>query len=543
MQIIQNNKIKCDKCQKELEFKSENSNVCICSCKNKVTKDKNFFEEKTINLLSDYSKIKLGTKGRYNNCNFTVIGRLQIKYTNGFWNRWNILFENGKTAWLSEFFNQYIITFKYLNDEYEYIKDKLKLNTSFKEINNFYYFNKIEVDNVYLINNINYVATDVIESKIVGAEGELNFNLNKNKIKIIKFKKENIVISADYSENDNNPVFYFGEHVREEDLCLSNYKSIEDLRVEKNENKGKLTTFVCPICKCSNPKISGETNMVYCISCNAQLDVSEPNVKFLKKGDNKHHKYDTSLQCGKIGEIYGVTYIIIGVVLKKEPLNNNEWVEYFLYPKNGHNLSIWLLEDRSTGEWYISELINYLPIHNLNNKNTIEYKKNQFKKEKNKFTRKVIGLWGSLNHLVDVDDETIIENFSTIKNGEYLTISKEEIKTNNKEINYLGIKNRINKKISTQLILNGFDITQANLIANNNKLYEYISKTEKVSNSFNAYKILFFAISFIAIIFNSEKGLEKSLIGVVMSLFVLISILSIGFWGELMLTKKRNKYE
>src|SRR5262245_50255376 len=50
----------------------------------------------------DTSPIQLGTSGRFNDRPFAVIGRIAYEYDEGAWSEWHLLFDDTRTAWLSD---------------------------------------------------------------------------------------------------------------------------------------------------------------------------------------------------------------------------------------------------------------------------------------------------------------------------------------------------------------------------------------------------------------------------------------------------------
>ena len=61
-------------------------------------------------VLEDYSPIQINTSGEYQSKHFTVVGRIQLRYDDGFWNEWYVLFDDGTGAWLSDASGQYVFT-------------------------------------------------------------------------------------------------------------------------------------------------------------------------------------------------------------------------------------------------------------------------------------------------------------------------------------------------------------------------------------------------------------------------------------------------
>jgi hypothetical protein len=50
----------------------------------------------------DTSPIQVGTTGRFDDRPFTVIGRIAYEYDEGTWSEWHLLFDDRRTAWLSD---------------------------------------------------------------------------------------------------------------------------------------------------------------------------------------------------------------------------------------------------------------------------------------------------------------------------------------------------------------------------------------------------------------------------------------------------------
>ena len=62
-------------------------------------------------LFDDHSPLQLGASGTRLGMAFTLVGRLQYGYEGGTWNEWNALFDNGRSAWLSEDNGAYVVAF------------------------------------------------------------------------------------------------------------------------------------------------------------------------------------------------------------------------------------------------------------------------------------------------------------------------------------------------------------------------------------------------------------------------------------------------
>ena len=62
-------------------------------------------------LVEDRSPLQIGAEGSYKGVHFALIGRIQIKYSQGIWNEWHLLFDDMRTGWLSEAGGEYVLTF------------------------------------------------------------------------------------------------------------------------------------------------------------------------------------------------------------------------------------------------------------------------------------------------------------------------------------------------------------------------------------------------------------------------------------------------
>jgi hypothetical protein len=67
---------------------------------------------KVAQLMPDGSVVQLGAEGRYRDRPFAVIGRVQMRYPDGFWNEWHLGFLDGTTGWLGEAQGLYSVSFK-----------------------------------------------------------------------------------------------------------------------------------------------------------------------------------------------------------------------------------------------------------------------------------------------------------------------------------------------------------------------------------------------------------------------------------------------
>ena len=104
----------CPNCGAPVEFASAASASAVCSfCRSTLVRDGEALRRIGISaeLFDDHSPLQLGVRGQRQGVEFTLVGRLQYGYEGGTWNEWHALFDNGRSAWLSEDNGAYVIAF------------------------------------------------------------------------------------------------------------------------------------------------------------------------------------------------------------------------------------------------------------------------------------------------------------------------------------------------------------------------------------------------------------------------------------------------
>jgi ribosomal protein S27AE len=104
----------CPNCGAPVDFASAGSASAVCSfCQSTLVRDGDALRRigKVGELFDDHSPLQLGASGKHQGVAFTLIGRLQYGYEGGTWNEWHALFDNAKSAWLSEDNGGYVLAF------------------------------------------------------------------------------------------------------------------------------------------------------------------------------------------------------------------------------------------------------------------------------------------------------------------------------------------------------------------------------------------------------------------------------------------------
>lgn len=126
--------LNCPACGASVTFRSKASVFCVCSfCKSTlVRQDMDLVKLGEMSELQDeMSFLQIGTFGKYEDRRFEIIGRLRVAYSDGFWNEWYSLFNDGTEGWLAEAQGFYAMCFPVVSNGVparEMIEPGLKVN-------------------------------------------------------------------------------------------------------------------------------------------------------------------------------------------------------------------------------------------------------------------------------------------------------------------------------------------------------------------------------------------------------------------------------
>ena len=94
----------CPSCGAKVSLRASASTTAVCAfCKSTLVRRAEALERIGVQgeLLEDYSRVQIGTGGRFEGRGFSVVGRIQLRDDAGAWNEWHVLFDDGATGWLS----------------------------------------------------------------------------------------------------------------------------------------------------------------------------------------------------------------------------------------------------------------------------------------------------------------------------------------------------------------------------------------------------------------------------------------------------------
>lgn len=414
-------------------------------------------------MSDNFSKIKIGTKGIYNNISFTVTSQIKIKDVYGFWNEWGILFNNGQQGILTDILNNFFIFIPYQENNSSFLKKNLKI--SFQEIKKFPKFEELKLDIYYEIGLINYLSINLTKGFIEQEYGNFNIETNKS-ILIALFKRDNFLMKCIFDKNEK-PHFYIGEQINEFNLNLFNIQTLESIYNKTGDLKGKLSGFSCPKCSSPNPKILGYTHIAFCRSCGIKLNIKTHDIENFSKSiiSSDRSILDITLQCGNTANIEGNHFIVVGVLLKDIKLSDRteQTVEYFLYQEGGHGLFEWIVENRTTGKWYLSTQI---PL-NFKVSSNINFKNKTFNLESNQpYVGNTIAAWGCFPFDVFLHNDVQIFNY--IHHNDMSLIIRKQLINNEFDYSHQEIIYQTLEEIPLRKIIKYFHISKAHIVRHKN---------------------------------------------------------------------------
>ncbi|MDB5906569.1 MAG: hypothetical protein JWP34_683 [Massilia sp.] len=317
--------VSCPSCGAEVQFRSHASVVAVCEyCRATVMKDADAVKDlgKMSSVLEDFTRIQIGTAGVAGGRNFSVVGRIQLRYSAGMWNEWFILFDDTATGWLGDSSGLYTLT------------TERKVEGALPD------FADIEPGKQYTIGGERFTASEKRSAECIGGQGELPFRVGQGwQARVADFRAGASFATLDYSDPDT-PALYGGVAVTLEDMQCQLLRDDEQIKASAGKYRGKLDALECPSCGTAIKYLPGLTTSLVCPSCQAQLDAAGPQAQILAKGEVVERARLT-IPLGSTARINGADYQVIGAMVRADD-EQNEWTEYLLY--NTRAAFFWLVE-------------------------------------------------------------------------------------------------------------------------------------------------------------------------------------------------------
>lgn len=104
--------VPCPSCGADVVFRSPALPARVCDyCRTLLVRTDAGIAEQghSAALPFDVSPVRIGMRGRADDRGFEVIGRVRWSWTDGAWNEWLLLFDDGGSAWLGEAMGQFML--------------------------------------------------------------------------------------------------------------------------------------------------------------------------------------------------------------------------------------------------------------------------------------------------------------------------------------------------------------------------------------------------------------------------------------------------
>jgi uncharacterized protein (DUF983 family) len=381
--------VSCPSCGAEVKFRSHASVMAVCEyCSTRVLKGADSVKDlgKMSSVLEDYSPIQIGTAGVLGGRPFTVVGRIQLRYSAGMWNEWFLFFDDGKTSWLGDSSGLYTITAEYQGAAQTLAFDKLVPGRS------------------YNLGGGMYTAAEVRVADCVGGQGELPFTVGDGyQARVADFRRGVEFITLDYSDGPQ-PVVYTGLAVTLDSLQCQLLRDDDAIQRAAGRYRGKLDALDCPSCGSPIKYLPGVTANLVCPACATQIDAASPEAQVIAVGE-RVAQVPLTIELGATANINKQEFTIIGMMRRADD-EGTQWNEYLMYgPRAGFS---WLVE---TDEgWSGANVLSEWPLSYTPGAATVLVDKVQFSRLYD-YGAVVTYAVGAFNWRVSVGDKTQVEEF------------------------------------------------------------------------------------------------------------------------------------
>ena len=319
---------KCPSCGGPVKFQSAASVLAVCEyCTSTLLRHGEALENigKMAALQDDPTLLQIGSEGVYRGVHFGIIGRIQMRYEDGLWNEWHILFDDMRYGWLGEAAGEFYVTFE---------KALPAAPPPFATL---------QVEGRVDLGGKFYQVTDIESATCIAGQGELPFTVGPGyEAPVVDLRLDAEFATIDYS--DDPPRVFFGERIEAKALKLANLK--DDRAAEYGEAKDLgLSAFKCPNCAAPFALSSGKIKSYGCTSCGALLDTGNKDVQMIDKVQ-KAMDYPLLLPLNTKGKLDGIEWELIGH-MRRNSSDDFAWSEYLLF--NAASGFRWLSE--SGGHW------------------------------------------------------------------------------------------------------------------------------------------------------------------------------------------------
>lgn len=334
----------CPSCGAPVVFKSAASIFAVCDyCQSTLVRHDQALEDigKMAALVEDRSPLQLGTEGSWQGLHFALIGRIQLKYSQGLWNEWYLLFDDMRTGWLSEAGGEYVLTFLHQ------VREPLPT------------FEELKPGQRFVMASRPWTVTDIEQAECIAGQGELPFKVGAGyAAPVVDLRSGDNFASLDYSETP--PLLFIGSPVSLKSLKLANLRegmAIPEINVQAQ-------VFRCPGCGSPMSARSRDILAVGCAACGTVVDTSDANYQVLSKAlGSRDEKYVPRIPLGSKGQLDGQAVEAIGFLVRETKADGiaYDWREYLLAGDGPDNRGTYRWLTEYNGHWNVADVLSRHP--------------------------------------------------------------------------------------------------------------------------------------------------------------------------------------
>jgi hypothetical protein len=262
----------------------------------------------------DTSPIQLGTTGRFNNRPFTVIGRIAYEYDEGTWSEWHLLFDDTRTAWLSDAQLRYAV--------YERVTKQVPVPAAAD----------LHVGTRIRWRGHDLEVATITDARYRGTEGELPFESWDRETERFADLQSSAGELGTIDYTDTPPAVYIGRSMAFAELTLKNLRDVDGAHAVP------VGALKCR--NCAAPLViraAGHSQSVVCGSCGSIADATDPNVGILQQARTRE-RITPKIPLGASGEWHGTRFEVVGFQRRTITVDDTDysWDEYVLFnPRQG----------------------------------------------------------------------------------------------------------------------------------------------------------------------------------------------------------------
>ncbi len=307
----------CPGCGAPVAFLSAQSTHAVCGyCHSTVVREGEVLKRlgKMAELFDDHSLLQLGAAGKIDGQAFTLIGRLQYKYDEGTWTEWVALFDDGRTASLSEDNGAYVFS------------------REFKPQHEIPAADQFRVGDITAIDGQSYAVASRATAALVAAQGELpHLPPLGQPFSIVELRGRDThqVVSIDYGPTlaGQPPELFRGQAVTLDALGMTGLKD-ESAREETARQ------FNCPNCGGPVAAHLATSQSITCPSCRSVIDLSQgigAQMQHARQGEEAF----SLIPLGRVGRLKRIDWQVVGFQHREGQAPGDDetfgWDEYLLY--------------------------------------------------------------------------------------------------------------------------------------------------------------------------------------------------------------------